>query len=199
MKYILSLILSLFLFNVALADPPANPVQWTKLNEIYVDTGQARLYGAGGIVPIPDCITTFCNAIYVQTHISGSGVEFGQQNINTPTILDFTKPPYNLPNDAKAAFLTGMVLITHGNKSESADIHLTVGAEGDPNFQCNAQNYYLAQTVETSIGSGQRSNAAFWTPLTNGKAKFCYWVSTSGKWPTNSAYGINFTLQAWGR
>lgn len=192
--------LSLFAFlaflSSALAEPPANPMPWVKLSELYYTPTQARLYGAN---TGQNCLTTICNALYVQTRISGAGNNYGQQSINTPTTVDLTQPPYNLPTDAKVAFLSGMLIITHGTSSETADIHVTVGADGDPNFECNAQTRYLGQTIEASVGNGQRSNAAFWTPLTNGKFKFCYWVATPGSWPTNSAYGLNFSLQMWGR
>jgi hypothetical protein len=191
----LSAILICLIATAARADPPANPVPWVQLTEIYYTPSQVRLYGSGDD-PNRNCLTVICNAIYVQTHLSGEGVNFGQQSPNTPTTVDLTGPPYNLPSDAKAAFLTGMLIITHGTTSETADIHLTAGAYGDNAFDCA---FYLGQTIEASVGNGQRSNAAFWVPLTNGKFKFCYSLSTSGQWPTNSSYGINFSLQMWGR
>lgn len=193
MQKFLAAIILLLSSSLAYSEPPPNPTNWVKLSEIYYNAGQVRLYGAN---TGQNCLTSICNAIYVQTHIGGGGTNYGQQNVNTPTIVDLTQPPYNLPSDAKAAFLSGMLIITHGTTGETADIRVTVAAEGDSNFNCSS---YLGQTIEASVGNGQRSNAAFWVPLTNGKFKFCYFVSTPGLWPTNSAYGLNFSLQMWGR
>jgi len=185
------------LATVAFAEPPPS-MTWVKLSEIYYTTSQVRLYGAN---PGQDCVATACNAIYVQTRLDASEAcpsctSYGWQTPSVPVTVDLTQPPFNLPSDAKAAFLTGMLLITHGTTSEVADIHLTAAADGEP-IDCTK---YLGQTVEQT-NSGQRSNAAFWVPLTNGKFKFCYVLpsSVTASWPVGSSYGINFSLQMWGR
>jgi hypothetical protein len=193
------------LSSPVLAEPPPT-INWQPVTQFFYDPGQVRLYGAN---TGQDCVATICNAIYVMTHIAPySGApnpEYGAQTpivINAdgssvvgPVEVDLTKPPLNVSADAKIGFLTGMLIITHGTTQETADVHVTAAAAGQP-IDCTR---YLGQTAEASVGNGIRSNAAFFVPLNAGKFQFCYYIQTPGKWPTNSSYGINFTLQMWGR
>ena len=100
-----------------------------------------------------------------------------------------------LTADAQAAFLSGLLIITRGTTSETADITLTFRRPGD-GTPCTK---YLGQAVEAHSGGGQRSPISSWVPLDDGKFEFCYRIMTPGSWPTNSAYGINMSLQAWTR
>ena len=49
------------------------------------------------------------------------------------------------------------------------------------------------------IGGGARSNMSMVIPLTDGKFKCCFTTTTSGIWPSHPNYGVNLTLQLWGR
>lgn len=174
----------------AFAEPPALPLSWVKLSEIYYTPSQVRMYGSGGNTL--NCGGAPCNAVYVQTNLP-SGQNEGPQALATPVTVDLT--PFGVATDAKVAWLSGVLIITHGTTAEDADIHVTFAANGST-IDCSR---YIGQTVEGNLGGGQRSNISVMVPLNEGKFQFCYSLSTSGAWPTNSSYGINLSLQAWGR
>lgn len=110
---------------------------------------------------------------------------------------------YGVPSDAKVVFLSGLLIITHGSTAETADLLVGFRAFGDTNsleaLRANGGTWYLGQSVETSTSGGQRSTIATWVPVRDGKFEFRYEKSTPGAWPANSAYGVNLTIQAWGR
>lgn len=175
----------------AFAEPPVLPMPWVKLSEIYYTPTQVRLYGSGGVAL--NCGNQPCNAVYVQTHLP-SGTNEGPQAQNTPITVDLT--PFGVASDAKVAFLSGVLTITHGTTTETADLKITFAAADEGPMDCGK---YLGQTIESAVGGGQRSNMATWVPLTSARFRFCYSLSTPGAWPANSSYAINLSLQAWGR
>lgn len=168
----------------ALPDTPPNPFPWVKANELYVTPSASRQYG-------PDEAGVPGNAIYVITRVPST--LYGPQQTDTWHTVDLK--PLGVTADAQAAFLSGILIITHGNTPETADMTLTFRRPGD-STPCTK---YLGQAVEAHIGGGQRSPISSWVPLADGKFEFCYRISTPGSWPTNSAYGINMSLQAWTR
>ena len=99
--------------------------------------------------------------------------------------------PFGVPADAVAVFLCGLMVITHGTTAETADLQVTFRAPGDT----VASNQYIGQTIEASVGNGQRSNLATWVPLVDGKFQMYWHKSTPGTWPTNSSYTINLFPQ----
>ncbi len=109
---------------------------------------------------------------------------------------------YGLPEDTKAIFVSGILIITHGMKSETADLQVGFRAAGDNNDPAKVVPggvWYSAQSVEAAIGNGQRSTMASWIPVRNGAFEFKWTRSTSGSWPESSSYGINLTFQAFAR
>lgn len=196
-RFILATLLALTSIAIARAEPPTLPLPWVKLSEIYYTPSQARLYGSGGAsinCGKPVTHTNPCNAVYVQTHLP-TGSNEGPQAQNTPHVVDLV--PYGVAEDAKVAWLSGLLIITHGSSSEIADIMVSFAAENDAAFNCSK---YIGQTIEAATGSGQRSNFSTMVPLTNGKFKFCYRLATpGGQYPSQSSYAINLSLQAWGR
>lgn len=110
---------------------------------------------------------------------------------------------YGVPSDAKAVFLSGILIITHGLTAETADLLVGFRAYGDVSpiaeLPYPGGVWYIAQSVEAAVGSGQRSTMSTWVPVRDGKFQFTYSKATGGAYPTNSAYGINLTIQAWGR
>lgn len=180
----------------AYAEPPPLPLPWVKLSEIYYTPTQARLYGSGGSTlncGAPAGSVSLCNAVYIQTH-GAPGTNEGPQTPNVPITIDLR--PFGVADDAKAAFLSGILVITHGNASELAEVRVTFAADDGSPFDCSR---YLGQAGEASIGNGIRSNMATWVPLTGGKFRLCYYIGTPGNWPANSSYAINLSVQAWGR
>lgn len=100
-----------------------------------------------------------------------------------------------VPVGTKSVCLDGILIITHGNTSETAD--LTVS------FRLPSETYeygYIMQTIEASILNGQRSNASTWVSLDDNRCFQYKWSkSTSGTYPTNSSYGINLSVTAYVR
>lgn len=200
----LCLFFSCILGSTAYAEPPNLPLPWVKLTEIYYTPSQARTYGSNGVI---NCGGAPCNAVYVQTHLPVGSDEGPQADIcvnpndvpactkwtSAPITIDFR--PFGVADDAKVAFLTGILVITHGTTEETADIHVTFGAPGMP-LDCTR---YIGQTIEAAVGSGQRSNMSTMAPLTNGQTQMCYYLNTPGRWPANSSYAINLSIQLWGR
>lgn len=168
----------LFYSCAAWAEPPALPLPWVKLSEIYYTPSQSRVYGPG-------------NAVDVLTHLSSGNI--GPQIQNTPVTVDLV--PFGVSADAKVAWLGGILIITHGTTNEVADMLMTFAADGDT-IDCTK---YIGQSAEAYIGGGQRQTMFVAVPLNAGKFQFCYSVATPGAWPTNSSYGINLSLQGWGR
>lgn len=99
--------------------------------------------------------------------------------------------PMGIPADAKAVFLSGVLIITHGTTQQTCDLQVSLRAPGD---QLNAGNY-IGQTIEASVGNGMRSNMSSWVPVKNGHFEFWWYRSTYGQWPSECAYGINLSLQ----
>ena len=107
--------------------------------------------------------------------------------------------PFNIPSDVKAVFISGLLIITHGATPEVAGIAITFRAPGNP---LPGGDNKLMQTIEAAIGGGQRSNAAVWVPVVNGKVEWYWWVENglpAFNWPTNSAYGANLSIQGYMR
>lgn len=159
------------------AEPPPQPMQWRPVSELYVAAGPARLYSD--------------NVVYVQTHMSGPCA--GQCTEGVFHRVDLA--PYGVPVDAKAAFLSGMLIITHGETVETADLQIVFRAPGDTTSCARV----MGQTTEAHVGGGQRSMMATWVPLYGGAFEWCFRTSTPGSWPTHSSYGVNLSLQAWVR
>lgn len=170
--------LALFSGTVARGEAPSLPLPWTKVSEFFVTPSPARLYGPS-------------NAVYVQTHLP---TNYGPQATGVWHAVDLR--PWGVASDAHAAFLSGMLVITHGASEEIADLHLVLRRPGDFSVDCSK---YIGQVVEAHISGGQRSGMASWVPLQDGQFEFCYQISTPGTWPSNSSYAINLSLQAWVR
>lgn len=159
----------------ALADDIAP--QWTRMSEFYVRNDASVTRGdifvnthTGKHVP-EDCVAgKWCT------------VEIGR---------------FGLPADAKAVFLAGLLIITHGESAETADLNIAFrpySTEDSP-----ADEGYIGQATETVPAGGVRSGLASWVAVRDGKFQFKYGKSTEGDWPAHSSYGLNLTIQAWAR
>lgn len=98
-----------------------------------------------------------------------------------------------IPSDAKGVFLSGILIITHGTTTQTCDLTISFRAPGDT---LDAGNY-IGQTIEAITGSGQRSNMSTWAPARDGEIEFQWRKNTSGQWPSECAYGINLSAQAY--
>lgn len=168
------------------AESPVLPLPWIKATEFYVTPSPSRIYG-------PD------NAVYIITH-GPAGSDYGQQETNAWHTIDLA--PFGVPADATAAFLSGLLIITGGTTAEIADLRVVFRRPGDMTSCAKYMGQASFQTNSVNgqpIGGGQRSTMATWVPLAEGKFELCYQLSTIGTWPTNPAYGINLSVQAWTR
>lgn len=95
----------------------------------------------------------------------------------------------NLPEDTKAIFLSGLVVITHPGGSVTCDLWANFRAPGST----LPHDSYQMQTIEAISGSGVRSNAAAWVPVVNRQFQI-YWHHTPG-----CPSLINLSLQAYVR
>lgn len=177
-----------FLVGPAMADPSPRPITWALMNEIYVSTLQVRAWGPDTLAdPQP------WTGVYVRVNVSDP---YPDPALVPGTWYIVDLAPFGVAADAKAAFLSGLLIITHGTTPETADLHITFARPDDAVANCSK---YIGQAIEPFVGGGQRSNMATWVPLVGGKFKFCFNTATGGTSPANSAYAVNLTLQAWGR
>lgn len=160
--------------------------QWEKVNEFYVTRTPSIQYGAG-VSPL------FISTCSPYTASAGCHTNWYYAT-NTWHKIDLK--PHGVAADAKVAFLTGLMIITHGSTQETADAIIGFRKPGDTSATCGQ---YIGQVTEAHIGGGQRSGLATWVPLENGEFEFCWRVSTPGLWPQHSSYGLNLAVQAWGR
>jgi hypothetical protein len=169
----------MLLISTAAAEPPNLPLPWLKLDSVYVTPGPARMYTN--------------NAIHVLTRMQ-PGDALGPQDQGVWHTADLT--PFGVSEDAKAAFLSGILIITHGLANEIAWMTVVFRRPGDQT-DCSK---YIGQVAETSASGGQRSGLATLVPLKDGKVEYCYRIPPNmPSWPDASAYGINLSVQWWGR
>lgn len=159
----------------AMADDVAP--QWTRMSEFYVRNDAAVSRGD----------------IFVNTHTG----EHLPEACSAGKWCTVEVGKLGIPGDAKAVFLVGIMIITHGKAAETADLNIAFRAY--PADDQPADAGYIGQATETSPGGGVRSNLATWAPVREGKFQFKYGKSTKGDWPANSSYGLNLTIQAWAR
>lgn len=157
---------------------PSLPLPWLKASEVYFTTSAARLYSN--------------NVVYVGTHLGEDN--YGTQGADQWHLVDLK--PYGVSSDAISAFLSGVLIITHGITPETADMRIVFRRPGD--LSCSTEAM-IGQVIEGAIGGGQRSTMATWVPLEDGCFAYSYSLSTPGDWPVNSGYGVNLSLQAWSR
>ncbi len=100
-----------------------------------------------------------------------------------------------VPVGTKCIFVSGLLIITHGTTAETANLTISFRRYGE-----TENYYYIGQTIEVDTQGGQRSTMSCWIPLSEDLKFDFFWTRTNtGQWPTYSAYGINLSLNAWGK
>jgi hypothetical protein len=94
-----------------------------------------------------------------------------------------------IPTGSRAVYLAGLLIITHGTLEESCDLTLAYRDQGE-----TGEYSYIAQTVETVAGGGERTPHSIWIPALDGKFQIKWRRSTTGNWPEHCAYGVNLNL-----
>lgn len=126
-------------------------------------------------------------AIFVNTYTNTGPPEAVWNRISLSSL--------GIPPDASGVFLSGILIITHGTTIQTCDLTISFRAPGDT---IDAGNY-IGQTIEASVGSGQRSNMSTWAPARNGEIEFYWKRNTTGQWPTECSYGMNLSAQSYVR
>lgn len=144
-------------------------------------TAQALMLGL--LVVLPSA-PTGPTAIFVNSY-AGLGPPAGQW-----TEVDLT--PHGVPPDAQAAFVSGLLLVTHGTTPQICDLTIYFRKPGD-----TAEPNYVGQAIEAHVSGGQRSGFAAWVALLGGKFQYKWGRNTFGQWPSECAYGVNLRLQAY--
>lgn len=118
--------------------------------------------------------------------------------IDTWQTVDVTLPPFHVPSDSAAIYISGEMIITHGSEPESCNLTLTTRGFGDSDI---AVGDYIGQTVNNVISGGERSNHSTWVPLIDGKFQWAWHYSTpyQNQYPSYASYGLNFSLQRYVR
>lgn len=101
-----------------------------------------------------------------------------------------------LPPDVKWVALGGLLIITHGTIQQQCNLTLTTRAFGDT----LDAGEYNAQAIEAHVGGGQRSTMFTIVPVRDGKFEW-QWRGNMPDytWPNYCSYGINLSIQAYGR
>jgi len=71
---------------------------------------------------------------------------------------------FGIPGDAKAVFIGGILIITHGRKTQLCNLTVTFAKPGSG----TAPGNYIFQAAEGQTEGGQRSTAGAWVPVVNG-------------------------------
>lgn len=104
---------------------------------------------------------------------------------------DCTTYQPRLPEDVKAIFLSGLLIITYPSASPVGvcDLWANFRAPGSD----LAGGSYQIQTIEASGGGGQRSNAAVWVPVVDRKFEVFWQYTRAPLCPSL----INLSIQAY--
>lgn len=148
-----------------------------KVQELYIVTAQPRLY--------------FPGPVHIQV---GTSMTVGPQANGMWNTFDLK--PWGIPADARAVFLAGLLIITHGTRQEIANMDVAFRQPGDATATCGAK---IGQAVEAHVGGGQRQTMSVWVPVRDGLLDMCVTRSTTGQWPATSSYAASFTVQAWAK
>jgi hypothetical protein len=97
-----------------------------------------------------------------------------------------------VPEGTKAINISGLLIISHGQNNETANLRLYLRRNNQTN---PGYNY---QAISALRGSGIRSPMSSWVSLTPKYTFDVKWLVTNadGKWPAYSAYGMNLTINA---
>jgi hypothetical protein len=159
------------------------PWVWTPSTEVYTTREQVRIWPNNPVNVITGTVA------------GSASPPRGPQTQGAWHRVDLK--PWGVAADAQWAELSGILLITPGSQYEIANLTVTFRAPGS-NLPSDCTKY-IGQT-STVPPFGPRSNASMTVPLTNGEFDFCYVTSTAGGLhPLRPSYGINLTLQKWGR
>lgn len=101
-----------------------------------------------------------------------------------------------LPADVKWVALGGLLIITHGTIQQQCNLTLTTRAFGDT----LDAGEYNAQAIEPHLGGGQRSTFFTIVPVRDGRFEWQWRADMAAyTWPNYCAYGINLSIEAYGR
>ena len=167
-----------------------NPNDWIECSKIWVpdhDPDQFNIYKVG-----KERVVYFY-AAYPDGHQKAKEPNVGVHD--QWTTVDVST---YVPLDAKAVFLSGVLIITHGKQRETADLQVFYRRD---DTQPNKGGNYVHQVVlnRGSEGNGQRCCASVIVPLTAQKTFQWKWKVPNGhvfQHDEYSAYGCNLRIGA---
>jgi len=142
----------------------------------------------GAIVGVPAKSPFSVYGFYVNTY-NGQGVQ--QYPAGQWHVVDLSA---EVPPDTKAIHLCGLLLITHGTNTDTAQITVHYRTLGE------TYDYpYMGQCVEGS--EGNRENHSCWVRLVDGKfeIKWTRIPSAGDNYPTESIFGVSLLIDAYMR
>jgi hypothetical protein len=127
--------------------------------------------------------------VYINTY-TGEGMNVNPEN--QWTTVDVSSL---VPEGTKAVHLTGRFIITLGSNGGTANLVGHFRKKGStPDYT------YNHQTIEATLGAGQRSTLGVWVPLNELRQFEFKWIRTLiGAYPAYPAYGIALNVDAYMR
>jgi hypothetical protein len=195
-KYLLCLLL--FSFNLLALESGYNPNNWVELSKIYVtknspvqeynvmwmNTYSQPLYPCQQNYPFPG---DWSEADRWMERYGWMGKSYPDCEWITVCVAD------RIPKEAKAIYLTGLLIITTGNNQESPSMTIAFRRKGE-----EKEYRYSHQTSVATRPGTARSTMSVWLPLSESlEFEFKWTRTTFGHYPDNSAYGISLSLNAW--
>jgi hypothetical protein len=106
-------------------------------------------------------------------------------NVVVPSIKD--DPSNGIPDDCIAVFLCGILIITNGYASESADMHVRFRR------WLSGNNTYFPPYILQAVSNvgGARHPFSLWVPVDTRRFQFYWTRSTQPPWPQHASYGLN--------
>lgn len=99
-----------------------------------------------------------------------------------------------VPETAKVIFLTGRLIVSNGTIAQTGNMTIAFRRKGE-----TQEFRYQHQTCICKVPECSRSCVAVWIPLNEDREFEFKWNRSSfGQWPENPAYGMSFSLNAWG-
>ncbi len=155
----------------------------------YTQTSQVHCSHDNNVEPTIENMTGYINT----STSSGYGAY-------TDTWMEVDVTSLGVPTDAKWIWVHGRLLITLGSTTQSPNMTVLFAK---PSSTVNTTKYQLQAIANNAVG-GVRQTFATMIPLENGKYKYRWSVNGgldpwSYRNPSYAVYGMNMTIDCWGK
>lgn len=182
-----------FVSTAAFAEMAPKPMPWFQVTQLFFSPLQVRMWGPASYAdPYP-----WTGLYYRGGNLTPTNDPYPSPELQSgvPYTMDLT--PFGVGSDATIAFLSGILIISMDDAT-LGEMRITFAPHASPpTIDCTR---YIGQAVSYNVFQGEvRSNMATFVPLNGGKFDFCIIKGGTGDPIMNASYGINLTLQMWGR